>query len=107
MGLFGKKENKIIEKNLINDNKEKETIANFAIDFLTKNSIINDLVGIQCEFGYIYYIDNHGYEALFKIKKNDSVYYFAFQGMGLLYLNSMDENAYQAHVYSFNEMHQK
>ena len=104
MGLFGKKETPKNEQNLINDMNQKENLAGSAIDFLTKNNIISDYNGISCDFGYIFYIENHGYECLFKVMKENNVYYFAVQGESLQMLN-MDEGAYQAYVTSFLEMH--
>ena len=104
MGLFRKKQLPKSEKNLIDDKEQKEIVANFAIDFLTKNNIISDLNGISCEFGYIFYIENHGYECLFKISKETKVYYFAFQWSALQMLN-MDEGTYQAYVSTFLEIH--
>ena len=57
------------EQNLINNNQEKEKFANMAINLLVSNNIISDYNGIGCEYGYLYLIEGHGYEGLFKIKK--------------------------------------
>ena len=92
------------EQNLINNNQEKEKFANMAINLLVSNNIISDYNGIGCEYGYLYLIEGHGYEGLFKIKKMDKIYYFAIQGTSIEMVN-LDENGFSFHAETFLNMH--
>lgn len=92
------------EQDLINNKEEKEKFANMAINLLVSNNIISDYNGIGCEYGYLYLIDGHGYEGLFKIKKMDKIYYFAIQGTSIEMVN-LDENLFELHKQSFLDMH--
>ena len=92
------------EQNLINNNQEKEKFANMAINLLVSNNIISDYNGIGCEYGYLYLIEGHGYEGLFKIKKMDKIYYFKVQGTSIEMVN-LDENLFELHKQSFLDMH--
>lgn len=92
------------EQNLINNNQEKEKFANMALNFLIVNHIISDYNGIECEYGYLYLIEDHGYEGLFKIKKLGNVYYFAMHGNSLEMVN-LDENSFELHKQTFLNMH--
>ena len=75
-----------------------------AINLLVSNNIISDYNGIGCEYGYLYLIEGHGYEGLFKIKKMDKIYYFAIQGTSIEMVN-LDENLFELHKQSFLDMH--
>lgn len=88
--------------NLINNNDEKEKFANLALNILINNNMVSDVNGISCEYGYLYNIDGHGYEGLFKIKKLDKTYYFAVQGEELKMI-SLDEPHFIAYRDSFIE----
>lgn len=103
MGLFNKKKEKDEKKNLIDSKGDKEKVANSALNFLLEKKIISDVNDISCEFGYIFHFPNHGYEALFKIIKEENIYYFALQGENLQFLK-MDDNIFKAYQQSFLEM---
>ena len=92
------------EQNLINNKEEKDRFANMAINLLITNNIISDYNGISCEYGYLYLIEGHGYEGLFKIKKMDKIYYFAVQGTNIEMVN-LDENGFSFHAEKFLNMH--
>ena len=92
------------EQNLINNKEEKDRFANMAINLLISNNIISDYNGISCEYGYLYLIEGHGYEGLFKIKKMDKIYYFAVQGTNIEMVN-LDENGFSFHAETFLNMH--
>lgn len=92
------------EQNLINNKEEKDRFANMAINLLITNNIISDYNGISCEYGYLYLIEGHGYEGLFKIKKMDKIYYFAVQGTNIEMVN-LDENGFSFHAETFLNMH--
>lgn len=64
----------------------------------------DDLTNIKAEFGYVFVMENHGLEALFKIIKDNSIYYFAAQQQELKML-SLDEDLYRAYVEQTLEMH--
>lgn len=96
--------NEIKEEDLINNNEEKEKFASWALNILMTNKLIEDYNNIECEYGYLYNIPNHGYEGLFKIKKLDKIYYFSVQGEELKMIN-LDEDHFIAYRDSFIEMH--
>ena len=85
MGLFGKKQKS--DTNQIGNKELKEKLADTALSVLINKQKLTfeDLhTGIQAEFGYLLMIDGHGLEALFKIKKDDDIYYFAAQQDNLM-----------------------
>ena len=68
MGLFNKKKKQNGERNEINNKVLKERLANAALQMLTEGEDYDQLAYTVCEFGYLFDIDGHGLEALFKIK---------------------------------------
>ena len=78
MGLF---KNKKQEVNQINNKELKEKLLDNALAFLVNANEIKpeDFKCIQAKFGYLLLLENHGIEALFKIIKDDKIFYFAFQ----------------------------
>lgn len=94
MGLFSKKE-KIIEENVnqINNKELKEQLADNALAFLVNSNELQpqDFAGIKAEFGYVLMIKDHGLEALFRIIKDEKVYYFAVQQKTLKLLEITEE----------------
>ena len=92
------------EENLINNNQETEKFANQALNILMTNNFITDYNNISCEYGYLYKIEGHGYEGLFKIKKETNTFYFAVQGEELKMVK-LDEQHFEAYKQSFLEMH--
>jgi len=101
MGLFNRKKK---EENLINNQEMKDQLANNAINILMQNRIISDFNNIECEYGYLYNIEGHGFEGLFKIKKLDKIYYFVVQGNNMQMVN-LNEEQFEAYKMSFIEMH--
>jgi len=88
MGLFGKKKR---EKNEINNKQMKEGLANTALQLLKQGTDYDSLANTMCEFGYLFMIDGHGIEALFKITTDKGVIYFAAQKDALMRLNLTEE----------------
>ncbi len=99
MGLFKKKKPSV--KNLLSDRQLKENLLDTALSVLVNQQELSltkeDFTGIEAEFGYLLMIADHGLEALFKIKKDSAVYYFAAQ-QGKLMLLSINEAQFQSTV---------
>lgn len=111
MGLFGKKKaaepagkKQKAEKNMINDTALKEELANAAIATLTAGEDYTDPAGIQCEFGYLIDIEEHGIEALFRLTTDKGVFYFADQRGKILRL-AFDEKLFKVTTDSFLAIH--
>lgn len=104
MGLFGRKKNQSTEKNEINNRKLKENLANEALKTLTKDKDYNQLAYTKCEFGYLFVIEGHGLEALFKITTDKGTFYFAAQKNQLLVLN-INEERFQTTTETFLSLH--
>ena len=105
MGLFGKKKQPA-ERNLISDNQLTENLANTALGLLVKGEDYNELDGTKCEFGYLFFIEGHGLEALFKLETDKTTAYFAAQGEKLMRLNFNDE-LFRTTTDGFLELHGK
>ena len=90
MGLF---KNKKQEVNQINNKELKEKLLDNALAFLVNANEIKteDFKGIQAKFGYLLMLENHGIEALFKIIKDDKIFYFAFQQNTLRFLDLSEQ----------------
>ncbi len=90
MGLF---KNKKKEVNQINNKELKEELLDNALAVLVDANEIKpeDFKGIQAKFGYLLMIENHGLEALFKIIKDDKIFYFAFQQNTLRFLDISEQ----------------
>lgn len=101
MGLF--KNKKPRENNEINNNQLKESIANIALSQLCQGEDYDSLENTKVEFGYLYDIQNHGIESLFKVITDKNTLYFAVQGEELLRLE-LDEALFAAYVDSFNDL---
>ena len=89
MGLFKKKQPK--ETNEIDNKVLKENIANAALSQLCQGDDYESLAYTKVEFGYLFEIENHGVEALFKIITDKNTFYFAVQGPNLLKLTLTEE----------------
>lgn len=98
MGLFKKKQPK--EKNEIDNKNLKENIANAALAQLCQGEDYESLAYTKVEFGYLFDIENHGIEALFKVITDKATFYFAVQGTKLLRL-TLNEALFQAYVDGF------
>jgi len=87
------------------DNKElKENLADTALSTLKQNDDYNSLAGITVEFGYLFDIDEHGIEALFKIITDKETFYFAAQKSSIIRLN-FNEALFEEITRKFLEKH--
>lgn len=106
MALFGKKKKQEApkERNAINDRELKMRLANSALYLLEKGVDFEDLANTQCTFGYLFDIEEHGIEALYKLVTDKTTAYFAAQGDRLTRL-SFNEELFQTTIDSFMELH--
>lgn len=108
MGLFGKKkdapEGKPSERDVIDNHDLKVNLANTAIGLLVQGEDYVELANTQVTFGYIFEIDGHGLEALYKIITDKTTAYFAAQGDKLMRLN-FSEELFDSTVETFLSMH--
>lgn len=106
MGLFGKKKQQETpgERNEINNHDLKVNLANTALGLLVQGEDYEELVNTQVTFGYLFDIDDHGLEALYKIITDKTTAYFAAQGDKLMRLN-FNEELFQTTVDGFLSMH--
>ncbi len=92
------------EKNEINNRELKEALASAALKLLTQGKDYEELAGLQCQFGYLFQIEDHGLEALFKVTTDKGVIYFAAQKTSLMRLNFTEE-LFRGTTETFLEMH--
>lgn len=106
MGLFGKKKKQDApkERDEMNNHDLKVNLANTALQLLVQGEDYDELVNTQVTFGYLFDIDDHGLEALYKIVTDKTTSYFAAQGDKLMRLN-FNEELFQSTVDSFLSMH--
>ncbi len=104
MGLFGKKKKQPAERNAIDDRNLKMTLADTALGLLVQGEDYGELANTQCEFGYLFDIEGHGIEALFKLTTDKTTAYFAAQGDKLIRLN-FNEELFKSTTEGFLEMH--
>ncbi len=104
MGLFGKKKKQPAERNTIDDRNLKMNLADTALGLLVQGEDYGELANTQCEFGYLFDIDGHGIEALFKLTTDKTTAYFAAQGDKLMRLN-FNEELFKSTTEGFLEMH--
>lgn len=104
MKKFKNSEKHKLEKNEINNKMLKEGLFSAAIDMLTEGEDYQQLVNTECEFGYLFDIEDHGLEALFKITTDKGTFYFAAQREALMRLN-INEAYFQATKDSFLMLH--
>ena len=108
MGLFGKKKNKPenqpSERNMIDDNDLKVNLANTALGLLVQGEDYEELANTQVTFGYLFDIDGHGLEALYKLTTDKTDIYFAAQGDKLMRLN-FNEELFNSTVEGFLSIH--
>ncbi len=106
MGFLKKdKKEQVAEKNEIGNRELKENLANTAIQMLEEGEDYEQLAYTTCEFGYLFMIDGHGLEALFKITTDKGVFYFAAQRDSLMRL-TINEELFQSTTETFLSMHQ-
>lgn len=103
MGLFGKKKQPE-ERNAIDDQNLKIQLLNAALGTLVEGEEYGDLENTKAEFGYLFEIEDHGVEALFKLITDKGTFYYAFQVNKLMRLNFTEE-LFQGTTESFLEMH--
>ena len=108
MGLFGKKKDKPeanpSERNMIDNHDLKVNLANTALGLLVQGEDYEELVNTQVTFGYIFMIDGHGLEALYKITTDKTTAYFAAQGDKLMRL-TINEDMFDSVVEGFLSAH--
>ncbi len=106
MGLFGKKKKQPAERNAIDDRNLKMNLADSALGLLVQGEDYGELANTKCEFGYLFVIEDHGIEALFKLTTDKTTAYFAAQGDKLMRLN-FNEELFQTTVEGFLDMHKQ
>lgn len=106
MGLFGKKKKQDTprESNEMNNHELKTNLADTALGLLAPGEDFDDLAGTKVEFGYVFMIEDHGIEALYKITTDKTTAYFAAQGDKLMRLN-FNEELFKSTVEGFLELH--
>ena len=104
MSLFQKKKLPPKEVNAIDNTKLKEGIANSALNILNKGEDYDELAYTKVEFGYLFNIEGHGIESLFKVITDKTIVYFAVQGAKLMRLD-FSEELFRNTVDSFMEIH--
>ena len=70
----------------------------------SKDIDFDDLVYTKVVFGYLFNIEGHGIEALFKIITDKTTAYFAVQGTEIIRLN-FSEELFQSTVDGFLDLH--
>lgn len=106
MNFFKKKKQteKPKERNEIGNKELEENIANTALRMLKNDIDYKNLVYTKVEFGYLFDIEGHGVEALFKVMTDKTTAYFAVQGTKMLRLN-FSEELFKTTVDTFLELH--
>ena len=108
MGLFGKKKDKPeerpSERNMIDNRDLKVKLADTALGLLVQGEDYEELANTQVTFGYLFDLDGHGLEALYKLTTDKTVAYFAAQGDKLMRLN-FNEDLFNSTVEGFLSMH--
>lgn len=94
----------IKEENIIDNREIKENIADAALALLQEGEDYNELVNTKVEFGYLFDIEDHGLEALFKVMTDRTTAYFAVQGTSLMRLK-FNEELFEATVDTFLDLH--
>ncbi len=98
-------EKKPREKNEIENRELKENLANLALSLLREGEDYQELAYAQCQFGYLFVIEGHGLEALFKLMTDKGTTYFAAQKQSLLRLHFTEE-LFQNATETFLSLHQ-
>lgn len=102
MGLFGKKKPR--ESNEIANSELKINLADTALGLLVQGEDYGELANTKCEFGYLFDIEGHGIEALFKLETDKTTAYFAAQGDKLMRLN-FNEELFRTTTEGFLDIH--
>ena len=108
MGLFDKfskkKQETPKERNEIQNKQLKETLADTALSLLKQGEEYEELAYTKVEFGYVFDIDDHGIESLFKVITDKGTYYFAAQQKSLMRLD-FNEALFESTRDTFLELH--
>ena len=96
----------IREENLINDRESKEFVANLALKYLIHNKKIDNPSKINIDFGYIYLNKSGTRESLFKVIKENSVYYFQLKNEFELTLMDWKEEQYNKQIEQSKKEHE-
>lgn len=75
-----------------------------ALGILQQDIDFEELAYTKVEFGYLFDIEGHGIEALFKIVTDRTIAYFAVQGTKMLKLD-FSEELFQSTVDGFLKLH--
>ncbi len=106
MGIFNRnKKKQNSERNEISNRELQENLADAALQTLTAGKDYHQLANTTCEFGYLFVIEGHGLEALFKITTDKGTSYFAAQKDSILRLN-FNEELFKSTTETFLSMHQ-
>ena len=97
---------KVREENLTYDRESNDFVANLALKYLTNNKIIDNYNYINVDFGYIYLNENGKREALFKIIKGNSAYYFLLKNEFELTLLNWTEEQYITEIEKSKKDHE-
>ena len=92
------------EENRIGDRELTANLADAAMGMLAQGVDYGDLAGTQCQFGYLFWIEDHGLEGLFKISTDKTTAYFAAQKDKLMRLNFTEE-LFRSTTETFLSMH--
>lgn len=92
------------ERNEITNKDLTEMLANTALKIMVQGEDYEDLAGTTVKFGYLFDIDNHGIEALFKVITDKTTAYFAVQGEKMMRLN-FNEELFQSTTETFLSIH--
>ena len=92
------------ERNVIGDRELQINLADMAIGLLAEGEDYTELANTRCEFGYLFYFEEHGIEALFKLETDKTIAYFAAQGDKLMRLN-FNEELFKSTTEGFLDIH--
>jgi len=103
MGLFNRNK-KSGESNEINNFELKETLVEAALSMLESGTDYDDIDSVQSVFGYLFDIEDHGFEALFKLETDRDDFFFAAQGTSIMQL-TIDDDTFKEITEKFLEEH--
>lgn len=88
----------VFEENLINDRESKNYVINLALRYLIHNKKIDNASNISLEFGYIYLSKSGKRESLFKVIKENNIYYFLLKNEFELTLMDLNEDEFNKEI---------
>lgn len=101
MEIFDKKKPR--ESNEIRNSVLRARLMDAAFNLLAIRDYM-EIANTMCTFGYLFDIEGHGIEALFKLKTDRKTAYFAVQGDKLIRLN-FNEELFKSTTEDFLELH--